>query len=288
LKKMESIKELYSDAGHEPVVSVVMSVYNGERYLRQSMESILAQVYKNFEFIIIDDGSTDNTLSILRSYSDPRIRIYCQENMGLTKALNKAIRLSKGRYIARIDADEIALPERLKKQEDFLSLNPETGIVGSFSVDTDEVTRVTRNVTLPVVDEEIRKELPKKNVFVHGAVMFRKDIFAAAGAYDEVFKYVQDYELWGRIAKFCKLHNLPEVLLIRKITKNSISSNPEIMKQRALFSIKAQLRVIRNLRSPFYDYFFLSDPIFHFLVYKLRLVRHPLRSKWDLLKIRGS
>ena len=167
-------------------------------------------------------------------------------------------------------------------------MNPETGIVGSFSIDTDDVIQTTRKVILPIFDKEIRKKLPKTNVFIHGAVMFRKEVFACAGAYNESFKYVQDYELWGRIAKLCKLYNLPEVLLIRKITKDSISSNPEIMKQRALFSIKAQLRVIKNLRAPFYNYLFLLDSIFHFLVYKLRLVRSPLRSKWDLLKIRGS
>lgn len=278
-------KELFTNALHAPDISVVMCVYNGERYLRDAVGSVLAQDYKDLEFIIIDDGSTDNTLNILKSYDDPRIRVYCQENIGLTRSLNKAVRLSRGKYIARIDADEIAMPARLKTQHDFLELNPEIGVVGSFSIDTDEIIQTTRKITLPVLDKDIRKELPRKNVFIHGAVMFRKDIFMAAGAYDESFKYVQDYELWARMARFCKLHNLPEVLLERKITKDSISSDPAIMEERALFCIKAQLRVIRGLGLIFYNYFFLLSPIFHFLIYRSRLVRYPLRSKWDLFNV---
>lgn len=268
-----------------PVVSVVMSVYNGEKYLREMLESILNQTYKNFEFIIIDDGSTDNTIEILKSFKDPRIKIFHQENMGLTKSLNKAIKLSKGKYIARIDVDDIASPTRLEKQVNFLDSNPEIGIVGSFVFCIDEISKTTQKMVLPIYDNKIRKELIKTNVFIHGSVMIRKKVFEEVGYYNEAFKYVQDYELWGRIAKVYKLHNLPEVLLIRRVTKYSLSSNPEILTERTLMSLKAQLNVMRKLRAPFYSYFSLWNLLFHFLLYYLRIIRFPIRSKWDLLKI---
>ena len=267
------------------MISVIMSVYNGGKYLRPAVGSILNQTYKDFEFIIINDGSIDNTKDILESYSDSRIKIYDQENMGLTKALNKAIKLSKCKYIARIDADEEAAPTRFEKQVDFLNSNSEIGAVGSFGINIDEVHQTTHKNILPVFDKDIRKRLIKENVLMHGSVMIRREVFEKVGYYDETFKYVQDYELWGRIAKIYKLHNLPEVLLTRKITEDSISSNSEIMAERLFFSIKAQLRVIRNLGAPFYSYFFTWSLILHFLLYRLKIVKLPLRSKWDLFKI---
>jgi len=268
-----------------PKISVLMSVYNGEKYLRELVESILNQTYKNFEFIIINDGSTDNTLNILKGYNDSRIKIYSQENIGLTKSLNKAIRLSKGKYIARVDVDDIATPRRLEKQIDFLNSNPEIGLVGSFGIKIDKVGQTIQKIILPVFDKKIRKELIKANVFIHGSVMVRKEIFEKVGYYNEIFKYAQDYELWGRIAQIYKLHNLPEVLLIRRETKDSLSSNPAILEERILLSIKAQLSVMRRLRAPFYSRFFLWNLILHFLLYRLKIVQFPLRSKWDLLKI---
>lgn len=268
-----------------PVVSIVMSVYNGEKYLRELVESILNQTYKSFEFIIINDGSTDNSLDILKGYNDSRIKIHHQENKGLTKSLNRAIRLSRGKYIARIDADELAYPRRLEKQVNFLDSNPEIGIVGSFATNIDEISQTIQKAIFPVFDKSIRKELIKENVFIHGSVMVKKSVLERVGYYDEAFRYAQDYELWGRIAEVSKLHNLPETLLIRKLTRDSLSNNPEILRERTLLSIKAQVSVMKRLHSPFYSYLLLWNLVLHFLLYRFGIVRFPLRSRWDLLKI---
>lgn len=268
-----------------PLISVIMAVYNGEKYLQESVESIVNQSYKNFEFIIINDGSTDSTVNVLKSYNDSRIKIHHQENIGLTKSLNKAIRLSTGKYIARMDADDIAVPRRLEKQADFLNSNPEIGLVGSFGVKIDEAGQTIQKITLPVFDKEIRKQLIKENVFIHGSVMIRKEVFDQAGYYNEAFKYGQDYELWGRIAQIYKLYNLAEFLLLRRKTKDSLSNNSEILQERISLSIKAQLSVMRRFRAPFYSYCCLWNLVLHFLIYSLKIVRFPLRSKWDLLRI---
>lgn len=116
-----------------PKVTVLMPVYNGEEYLREAIESILFQSFGNFEFLIIDDGSTDDSINIIASYTDPRIRVITNgENIGIARALNKGIELARGKYIARMDSDDISLPKRFEKQVDFLDKNPEIGIVGSW------------------------------------------------------------------------------------------------------------------------------------------------------------
>ena len=269
-----------------PKISVVMSVYNGEKYLREAIDSILNQTFKNYEFLIINDGSTDLSRKIILSYNDSRIRLVDnKKNIGLTLSLNKGLQLAEGEYFARVDVDDIATPRRLEKQMDFLNSNPEIGLVGSFGIKIDKVGQTIQKIILPVFDKKIRKELIKANVFIHGSVMARKEVFEKVGYYNEAFKYVQDYELWGRIAQEYKLHNLPEALLIRRETKDSLSSNPEIMQERVLLSIKAQLSVMKRLHAPFYTYFSLWNLVLHFLLYSLRIVRFPLRSKWDLLKI---
>ena len=116
-----------------PLVSVLMSVYNGDRYLDEAIDSILSQTYENFEFIIINDGSTDHTKDILSSYSnqDNRIRVFHQKNHGLTFSLNRGLELSRGKYVARMDADDISSPRRLEEQINYLRANPEVGVLGT-------------------------------------------------------------------------------------------------------------------------------------------------------------
>ncbi len=154
----------------EPTVSVIMSAYNSAEHLRDAIDSVLAQTFKDYEFIIINDGSTDNTKEILESCDDPRIRVYHQENMGLTCSLNRAIRYSRGKFIARIDCDEMALPLRFQKQVEYLNSNPEIGLVGSYCTNIDEGKKSVCKIITPVTDAQIRKGLPRRNAFVHGTV----------------------------------------------------------------------------------------------------------------------
>ncbi len=204
-------------------VSVIMSVHNCEEYLTESIESILNQTFKDFEFIIINDGSTDNTAEILENYNDSRIRLYTQKNMGLTKSLNKAIGLSKGRYIARMDADDVALPERLQKQLDFLELHPDIGMIGTYNLVIDGQGKVIEKKVYPVSDNELRKALIRYNPFLHASVMIRREVLEVVGFYNENKRRGQDYELWFRIANQFKFANIPEILMLQRWRYDNIS-----------------------------------------------------------------
>ena len=195
-----------------PQISVIMSVYNGERYLRQAIESVLNQTLPDFEFVIVNDASTDSSLQIMQSYDDGRIRIINNEtNIGLTRSLNIAIEQARGELIARQDADDISLPNRLEEQLRFFEQHPETVLLGTgiYIIDEDGKRRGKR----------ILKDYPGRNEFQgnwfsHGSAMFRRDIVRGLGGYNELFKYSQDYELWLRIAKkhLEQIRGLPQVL----------------------------------------------------------------------------
>jgi len=200
----------------KPKVSVVMSVYNGERYLHESIKSILNQTYKNFEFIIINDGSTDRSLEIIRSYTDDRMVLINQENTGLAKALNNGIAISKSDYIARMDADDVAMPERLEKQVDFLSKNLNCTIVGSNASVIDKDGYFVRDSNLSTTNDEMKRKLPS-TPFIHPSVMFRKNIFYKAGQYPEYMLNAQDVVLFNSMAKYGTFANLSENLIQYRI-----------------------------------------------------------------------
>jgi len=207
-----------------PKVSVVMSVYNGEKYLREAIESILNQSFREFEFIIVNDGSTDKTTEIIGSYNDSRIAIINNEkNIGLTKSLNKGLKIVKGEYVARMDADDISLPERLEKQVKFLDSHKNVGLVGAPPILIDERGNGLRLIKMKTKSEEIKKGLWKGNQFCHGSVMFRKECLEKAGFYREEFKTAQDYDLWLRISEFWNIANLKEPLYNLRIGHHSIS-----------------------------------------------------------------
>jgi radical SAM superfamily enzyme YgiQ (UPF0313 family) len=208
-----------------PKVSVIMSVYNGERFLRESIDSILNQTFRDFEFIIINDGSTDRTGEILDSYSDERIKIFNQSNQGLTKSLNKALRLARGEYIARQDADDISEPNRLEVQVAYLESHPDIGLVGSFAKVINEQGDFTGNeLIVPDFSEEIFELLPSRNCLLHGSVMFKRDIIDLVGNYNENFPYAQDYEFWIRISQKFKVANIPKYLYRFRIHHNQIAN----------------------------------------------------------------
>ena len=210
----------------KPRVAVLMSVYNGEKYLREAIDSILNQTFKDFEFLIIDDGSTDNSSDIIRSYTDPRIRLIQNEkNIGLTRSLNKGLKLAKGEYIARMDGDDIALSDRLEKQVSFLDKYEDVKLVGSSYYEIDESDKVLGRVDCLTNNDDIqRRFLLPNNCFCHPSTMFRKECIEKVGTYREFFKYAQDYDLWRRIAEEYNVANIGEPLLKWRISHNSISS----------------------------------------------------------------
>ena len=206
-----------------PKVSVVMSVYNGEKYLREAIESILNQTFTDFEFIIINDGSTDRTGEILSNYNDSRMVIREQGNKGLAQSLNRGIRKSRGQYIARMDADDISNAERLEKQVSFLDTHPEYVMVGTNAMVMDKDGVMLYETNLSRNDEEIRVFLNSGNPFYHGSVMFRRDAVLKAGLYDEtVVQYFEDYLLWHKLAVLGKMANFPDVLYYYRLVPSSI------------------------------------------------------------------
>jgi glycosyltransferase involved in cell wall biosynthesis len=203
-----------------PKVSVVMSVFNNESYIREAVDSILNQTFKDFEFIIINDGSTDRTREILSSYTDERIRLFDQENRGLTRSLNRGLSLANGSYIARMDGDDISEPERFAEEVRFLDQNEKMGLVGTFAYRMDEQGRIVSLSKYKTTTEEIREDLWADCSFCHPSVMFRKICTDEVGMYREKVGPSEDYDLWFRITERFDVANIP--MPLHKFRINSL------------------------------------------------------------------
>lgn len=206
-----------------PKISVVMSVHNAANDLKASIPGILGQGFKDFEFIIIDDGSKDKTLSVIKEYAatDPRIIIISQANTGLTAALNRGAAIAKGEYIARQDADDVSYPDRLEKQIRIMESDPSVVLVGGNCDDAYEDGFTAEWGAYG--PEELQDIVFLKTPFAHSTAMMRASVFRSLDGYDESFKTSQDMELWMRFAKAGKLAMVPEPVLKRRITGASIS-----------------------------------------------------------------
>ena len=203
-----------------------MPVYNGERYLREAIKSILTQTYKDFEFLIINDGSTDSTREVILSYDDPRIRLVDNErNLGLHRSLNRGLELAEGEYVARQDADDISESERLAKQVAFLEAHADVALLGTWYKQIDSEGNVVKYYERPCDYAGIRFFLLFANAFVHSSVMLRKSVvLGQIGFYNEAFAYAADYELWYRIARHSAVANLDEYLVRYRINAWSMTA----------------------------------------------------------------
>lgn len=207
-----------------PRISVIMAVYNGEKYLKESIDSILCQTFNNFEFIIINDNSTDKTEKIIESYNDPRILLKKNDiNLGLSASLNIGIKLAKGEFIARMDADDISLPQRFEKQLNFLDNNPEIALCGTNIIKFNNNKKIQEK--FPTNPEEIKCGLLLSNPFAHPSVMIRKSIFDKYNLSYPQYKNAQDFALWAEIAKYEKMSNLDEFLLLYRLHSLQTSKN---------------------------------------------------------------
>lgn len=204
-------------------VTIVLPVFNGEEYLAETIGSILGQTYKDFEFLIIDDGSTDHSLEIIKSYRDPRIRVLINpERLKLSGALNRGLDEAQGVYIARMDADDIALPNRLQKQVEFLDKHPEVGVCGT-SIEVFGKTK-KRNDIYPKTTEDIRSYALFDCPFCHPTVMIRRELLDAHQLrYDGSYYPTEDYELWSRAIELFPSVNLEDILLRYRIHEKSMT-----------------------------------------------------------------
>ena len=209
------------ERSHLPKVSVLMSVFNGEEFLAESIESILTQTFRDFEFLIIDDGSTDDSVEIINSYYDDRIRLVRNtENIGLTRSLNKGIRLSKGELVVRMDADDISMPDRLEKLLHYMNSNPDVGVCGSWLETIGDHQEVWKCYEF---DNEIKAQLLFCNAIFHPTVIIKKScLFENNVFYDEKLRTAQDYGLWVALSKNVFFANIQEVLLRYRIHENKI------------------------------------------------------------------
>ena len=233
----------------KPKISVLMSVYNGEEFISNSINSILNQTYKNFEFLIINDGSTDNSERIIKSYSDSRIKYLAKPNTGLTKSLNFGLKQTKGEYIARIDCDDYSMPNRLALQIKKIDKNKDLGLVASRAI---IIQNGKKKYTPFYSEREIKEKIKIKNPFVHSSVLISKIFFEKINFYDESFSVTQDYDAWMRLSKISKLSMVDDVLIERHVLKNSISKKKYILQAINSYRVrKNEINLFKNF------YFFL-------------------------------
>ena len=205
-----------------PIVTVLMPVYNGSKYLDDAIKSILNQTFQKLEFVIIDDGSTDDSLNIIKSYNDNRIRlIENKENQGQSKTLNKGINLARGTYIARVDQDDISRSDRLEKQLEFMEKNSDIDVCGSW---VELMGKASNVLNLETRSEEIKISLLTNQNLAHPAVMIRKSTLIKHNLYyDPKFIIANDYDLWVRMFEYCSFANIPEPLVKHRVHHDQFS-----------------------------------------------------------------
>lgn len=212
---------------NKPLVSIVMSTYNDSRFLKETLNGVLKQTFKDWEFIVINDVSSDNTDEILRMYQkkDKRI-IYIKnhKNAGLTKNLNKGIDLSRGDFIARVDGDDYWTDKtKLQVQVDFMLHNPKCGIVGCFAYAIDARGKRLFEIVYPTDDKDIRKIMLRHGPFVHSSVLIRKRILIKIGKYNNKHTYSEDYDLYLNLGTTSEFHNIPKFMVNYRINPFGIS-----------------------------------------------------------------
>lgn len=228
-----------------PTISVVLPVYNGAQFLREAMDSILQQSFSDFELLAIDDGSLDDSREVILSYSDPRI-VFLQnkKNRGLVYTLNRGLQYARGVYIARMDQDDISLPERFIQQVKFMEQHPAIGLCGTWMETIGDRTGITiKHATDP---EENKCKLLFVTVLAHPTVIFRRSILADnALRYSEDFQHAEDYEFWSRLSQQTYITNLPTILHRYRISPGQISH--KYNKQQLECHIRAQDKLLRRL-----------------------------------------
>ncbi|ADE13112.1 glycosyltransferase family 2 protein [Sideroxydans lithotrophicus] len=263
-----------TDENIAPVISVAMPVYNGEKYLAEAIDSILKQTFSDFEFIIIDDGSTDNSLQVLKKYQerDTRIRLISRENRNLATTLNDIIDLAKGQWIARMDQDDVALPQRFERQLRWLQ-ETDADICGSWArLFGTADTRVLKHAQS---DSAVKAELLFGSPFAHPSVMMKADLVKGL-RYDKAWEKCEDYDLWERAAQAgWNMTNVPEVLLLYRQHETQISTSTS-NKQQALG---------QQIRRRYWTFIFAPMGVNQDWIDEVLKLREPSPPKFDMDKI---
>lgn len=244
-------------------ISILIAVWNEEEFLDKFFGNIKNQTFNNYEIICVNNGSSDGSLEKIMEWQkifglDKFKVINNKTNIGLTKALNLALKEANGRYVARIDPDDFWEKEKLEKQIDFLEKNPGYGIIGCNHINIYKNNKNKKYIELPETHEMISKKLFRRNPFAHSCVLARTELIKSAGGYDEGMKYGQDYELWLRCFPKTKFYNLQEFLCER-----SVDGGISVKKQTTQMwqSIKTRIKYIRKYKYGFKNYFYLLEPL---------------------------
>ena len=238
------------------MISVILPVYNCEKYLSEAIESVLNQTFKDFELICINDGSTDNTSTILEYYSklDSRVTVVSRPNKGLIYSLNEGIRLSKYDFIARMDADDICKETRLEQQLSFLIDNPDVGLLGTGYRYIDECGSVIGKRSPPKYKFTIYSSLIFGSPFCHPSVMFNRSVLGDELLYDNEYLHAEDYELWTRLVPNYKVRNLNSELLDYRVLNTSISRENKLTQRNSM-----QLAAAKLIKSKYTELFLHSS-----------------------------
>ena len=255
-----------------PAVSVILPAFNAEKYLGEAVDSILSQTFADFELIVVNDGSTDRTLEILRDNSDNRIRIVSNDNnLGPAKSMNKGISEARGRYIARQDADDISLPERLQKQFEYMEKHPEVAVLGTGRQTITGSGKI--KVNDPPMKSPTFEDMLKSSRIVGPSVMIRKTCLDEVGGYDDFFRQADDYDLWLRLTKKYPAVNLQEnVYAIRRNTASLSRGNSNVTmlyrllaRNRAMGTVDDEMfaQIKGNGIESYYKHLSQTDKIFY-------------------------
>lgn len=247
-----------------PKVSILMASCNGEKYIRQSLDSITNQTFSDFELIVINDASSDKTPDILKEYAEKDSRIcFCsnEKNEGLTVSLNIALKRisSDSQLICRMDDDDICMRNRLETQIKYFQQHKDIDVVGSNACIIDDENRIIGQRNVPAEHDKIMAALPRYNPMIHSSVMIKRDVLEKTGGYNEKFRTSQDYELWFRLASIgVRFANIPENLLKYRETRSA--RRRKSMKYR-VNDFKIRKLGYRLLKLPFYKYIWLVFPL---------------------------
>jgi glycosyltransferase involved in cell wall biosynthesis len=242
-----------------PAVSVLMGVWNGGPRVREAVLSVLGQTLRDLELIVVDDGSTDATPAILASIADPRLRVERRAHGGLTAALNVALGLARAPLLARLDADDVAMPERLERQRAFLEARPDVGLLGTAARETDASGRELGTIRPPADDASIRLALIRRNPFVHSSVMMRRAAVEQVGGYDPAVPVAQDYDLWMRMSRVTRMANLPEALVVRRLEPGRVTATRDT--ERLRVEARVRWRAVRAGTYPAWCALFALRPL---------------------------
>lgn len=262
---------------NNPLVSVILPCYNAEDFIEASIKSIMDQTYSNLEIIAIDDCSTDNTFSILQilSKNDNRIKILQNEkNAGLVSSLNNGIINAKGKYIARMDADDISLPQRIERQIKFMEQHVDVALCGSDYLTINSKNKEIGKISFPSENEEIKAALLFTNAFAHPTVVIRKEILERCGPYEEGLVPAEDYELWIRIAENYKIANIPAYLLKYRVHESNLTLTKKENQKHAF-------EIILNKHAAAFGY---AEP---FIVYHVKFLNGSWNKRSSIKEIKG-